>query len=66
MNKLSEKDLLVLHQETVLAMYGPYARVTDDEWNHALGVVINLLVLLEQMGFVDLTGFDFGEKNGTL
>jgi len=63
MNKLSEKDLLTLHIEALQAMYGP-ARVSDDEWNHALGVVINLLVLLENMGFVDLSDFDFGGNNG--
>ena len=63
MNKLSEKDLLTLHIEALQAMYGP-ARVSDDEWNHALDVTANILTRLEEMGFVDLSDFDFGGNNG--
>jgi len=64
MNKLSEKDLLVLHLETIITMYGREARVTGDEWNHALDVTANILTRLEEMGFVDLSDFDFGGNNG--
>ena len=65
MNKLSEKDLLILHLETLITMYGSEARVTGDEWNHAMDVTANILTKMEEMGFVDLEGYDFGRKNET-
>ena len=73
MNKLSEKDLVKLHEAAIVEMYGPYAHVTPgiaghgagghSEWHHALNVVIDVLVEMEKMGFVNLDEFDFGEKN---
>ncbi|MHC4413521.1 MAG: hypothetical protein ACYSW6_11240 [Planctomycetota bacterium] len=62
MNKLSEKELFILHEKMIVGMFGPYARITDDEWNHAMGVLENVLVEMEKMGFVSLEGYDFGEE----
>ena len=65
MNKLSEKDLIRLHEAAIVEMYGPKARVLHAEWHHALNVVIDVLVEMEKMGFVNLDEFSFGENNET-
>ena len=70
MNKLSEKDLARLHEAAIVEMYGPEASTSHGggghaEWHHALNVVIDVLVEMEKMGFVNLDEFSFGENNET-
>lgn len=73
MNKLSEKDLIKLHEVAIVEMYGPESSITPGaaghgagghaEWHHSLNVVIEVLEKLEEMGFVNLDEFSFGENN---
>ena len=68
MNKLSEKELIKLHEVAIVEMYGPQTSFTHGnpghgEWHHSLNVVIDVLEELEKMGYINLDEFSFGEKN---